>query len=319
MLLDFGDKHIIVDLKTNPNRLETKSIEFELRRKLLLKGSTLTLAELQKIAIEAVDTQLRQMENVTPNQAAAQVNSVDNKQFHGKRTGPKGGKGQNRNRPNQNRPTRTCFRCGNIGHIARDANCPARDATCNKCKLKGHYAKLCKTKPERIQKERSPSSDKVNKVQSDNEYVFIVTDQTGSGLVEVNVGGVPISLLIDSGATCNVIGEETWKYLKANNVKCKSEKATKQLFAYGSQKPLNVLGKFQTTSEIDGEETNSEFFVIKGKADSLLGKKTAMAMRVLELGPRNSRIRKIETKEDVLEKFPKCFEGIGKLKDYEAK
>ncbi|PIK38327.1 hypothetical protein BSL78_24840 [Apostichopus japonicus] len=44
-----------------------------------------------------------------------------------------------------------------------------------------------------------------------------------------------------------------------------------------------------------------------------------MALRVLELGPRNSRIRKIESKEDVLEKFPKCSEGIGKLKDYEAK
>ncbi len=36
------------------------------------------------------------------------------------------------------------------------------------------------------------------------------------------VGGVKLRLLIESGATNNVIDEDTWEDLKQNRVKCKS-------------------------------------------------------------------------------------------------
>ena len=39
-----------------------------------------------------------------------------------------------------------CKRCGRDNH-PRD-NCPARDSICHKCSVKGHWAKVCLSKPE---------------------------------------------------------------------------------------------------------------------------------------------------------------------------
>ena len=39
-----------------------------------------------------------------------------------------------------------CFRCGREGHVAKDTSCPARKATCHKCKKVGHFEKVCKTR-----------------------------------------------------------------------------------------------------------------------------------------------------------------------------
>ena len=53
-----------------------------------------------------------------------------------------------------------------------------------------------------------------------DEYVFGVNSSTGSAKVEVNVGGVCVSAVIDSGASCNVVDKETWNMMKKKHVKC---------------------------------------------------------------------------------------------------
>ncbi|KAJ8018643.1 hypothetical protein HOLleu_43268 [Holothuria leucospilota] len=272
--------------------------------------------------MEAVATQARQMENAMPNPGnpTAEVKRVNEGQGENRQSNKQNDNTRNRHRFRANQNIKTCFRCGNEGHIARDPNCPAKEATCNKCKLKGHFAKMCKTKPERYQREGSttqPNSNKVNNVE-DNEadYIFILGDQAESGHVNVTVGGVTISMLIDSGATCNIIGKDTWEFLKAKKVKCQSEKTNKSVYPYGSRQPLSILGKFKTISEVNGVETNSEFLVLDGKAESLLGKNTAIALGVLRLGP---RVNSLKMKEDITTKFPGCFSGIGKLQGYKAK
>ena len=41
----------------------------------------------------------------------------------------------------------------------------------------------------------------------------------GSGIVTVVVGGVHLpNLLVDSGATCNLLGQGTWEWLKAQKI-----------------------------------------------------------------------------------------------------
>ena len=91
----------------------------------------------------------------------------------------------------------------------------------------------------------------------------------------MKVGGLPVTMIIDSGASCNVIGRNVWKYLKANKVVCVSRKASKKLYAYGSDQPLQVAGTF--TAEVSvGERVLSgvEFVVIEKKGHALLGRET---------------------------------------------
>ena len=76
-----------------------------------------------------------------------------------------------------------------------------------------------------------------------DDYAFTV-DNTGneSGVVDLKVGGVAItSILIDSGATCNIMDKATWEMLKKDGVKYVSRRTYKKLFTYEQEKPIEVL------------------------------------------------------------------------------
>ena len=61
-----------------------------------------------------------------------------------------GGRGRSQTRRSQDRgqsqnrtSSRSCYNCGEAGHLSRDPNCPARDKECHKCHKKGHVRKCC--------------------------------------------------------------------------------------------------------------------------------------------------------------------------------
>ena len=102
------------------------------------------------------------------------------------------------------------------------------------------------------------------------------------------VGGVQLkNVLIDSGATCNIVDRATWESLKQKGVKCKSRKCEKKLFAYGQTKAIEVVGTFESEihCEESGEKCMDEFTVVEGRGKALLGKDTAEKLNVLRVGP----------------------------------
>ena len=80
------------------------------------------------------------------------------------------------------------------------------------------------------------SADKIED-SSEDEYTFTVQNKW-SDKKDVVVGGVKISMIVDSGASTNIVDQKMWEFLKENRVKCKSKKCQKQLFAYGATEPL---------------------------------------------------------------------------------
>ena len=64
----------------------------------------------------------------------------------------------------------------------------------------------------------------------------------------LTVGEVDLSnVLIDSGATCNLMGQQRWNWLKTKGIQCESRSSAKVLFAYGGTEPLPTLGTFSAT------------------------------------------------------------------------
>ncbi|CAG2188160.1 unnamed protein product [Mytilus edulis] len=63
-----------------------------------------------------------------------------------------------------------------------------------------------------------------------------------------------------------------WENLKIQKIVCKSEKSEKKLYAYGSETPLEVLGKFTCEINVKGQSESVEgaFYVVKGNSVSLL-------------------------------------------------
>ena len=93
------------------------------------------------------------------------------------------------------------------------------------------------------------------------------------------------NVLIDSGATCNIVDRVTWESLKQKGLKCKSRKCEKKLFAYGQTKPSEVVTTFESEihCEESGEKCADEFTVVEGLGKALLGKDTAEKLNVLRV------------------------------------
>ena len=282
-----------------------------LRRKLLEKGRALTLQQLQDIARE-MEASEQQAGNIEGFQKA-EMNQVRSKLYKSRE---------------QKRATMKCFRCGQVGHHQKDLTCPARDKECLKCNTKGHFSKCCKTKYNQVvgksmssYKRKRPNIHMVNESDStDDEYAFAVS---GGKLPKVclKIGGVPnVKMIIDSGACCNVIDRELWEELKEKKIKCVSRKCTKHLYPYGSSQPLKVAGCFVATVFFRNTSIDAEFIVIEETDQALLGRETAVKLNVLKIND-GVEINSISRNElngyDILSEYKDCFQGLGKLKDFQ--
>ena len=309
----------------------SKCLSHELRRKLLQKGRNLTLPQLREIArsIEESEKQASSIKGGS-GEVRSEVNSVSGK------TNYKGDASARKVK---------CFCCGYTGHEANDRRCPARGKQCRKCNGSGHFEAVCKTKEKRTSGrgaggprkrdvgEKGGAAHHIRHVEIDGtqgddcEYAFGVLDGSNvssDGKTPVKMGGLTVTMIIDSGASCNVIGRNVWEYLKANKVACVSTKASKKLYAYGSNQPLQVAGMFIVgVSVVESVLSGVEFVVIENEGHALLGRETAISPGVLKLG---AHVNSLEVSTDgangkasIFEKFPGYCEGIGKLKDFQLK
>lgn len=122
-----------------------------------------------------------------------------------------------------------------------------------------------------------------NESDSDSDsYAFHV------GSVDVGKQKLPIDVIVDSGATVNLIDAKLWESLKKQKITCKSEITTKKLYAYGADKPLDLLGKFSTVVAVQAggksREVYADFYVLKGAGPALLGRETAQQLKILSIG-----------------------------------
>ena len=95
--------------------------------------------------------------------------------------------------------------------------------------------------------------------------------------------GTSLQVLVDSGASTNVIDKGTWEELKSQRIECKSRKCEKKLYAYGSSVPLKVIGCFEAKVVLGDSVCEAEFVVIEGKGQPLLGRSTAIELGVLQI------------------------------------
>ena len=235
---------------------------------------------------EAVDTQMQSMENPGPGDQVNTVDTVDTVQ-------QSRGKGKKtKKRDKKKREEKKCYRCDGTGYLGGDKSCPALGKTCNKCGFVSHFAVCCKSKTPKRRSSVKYRTDGANQVTEEDYYAFVVkSDNDSSGVVDLCVGGVPVkNVLIDSGATFNIVDRATWETLKTKRVKCQSRICEKKLFAYGQTKPIEVVGTFKSEiyCEKSGEMCVDEFTVIEGHGKALLGKDTAETLNVLRVGPTSS-------------------------------
>lgn len=256
----------------------------ELRKKILAVGDTITLDKLISEA-NSLEVVKRQLGEFSGNPGPIQEVNL----LHQKPTTSR-----------YSSSISSCGRCGSKEHFSSSDRCPAINQNCLRCGFKGHYRNQCKTaaknkkrkgnylKQGEIQRNNKRKRTNVHSIEEDpndeTDYVFhIDQDET----ITCNLGGVQIEMLIDSGSRSNLISDKDWQNLKSLKVRAVNQvrNPDKTFMSYASKEPLDVLGSFDASITAGGETTSATFYVIKDGNKSLLGKKTAMALGVLRIGP----------------------------------
>ncbi|XP_063391875.1 uncharacterized protein LOC134677371 [Cydia fagiglandana] len=260
------------------DQIVEKCLSKDLRKKILTLGDSVTLAKIISEAnvVEAVD---RQLNDYGQQLQPTSINKIDTKRR------PLGNTG--------------CSRCGSASHTGDSNICPAKSKKCLKCGFEGHFRNQCKTraskrkpptqspitakKPRLTMKNEDKPKPKTLPQKTNVDYIFhIDNDET----LKCHVGGVEIELVIDSGSKSNILSVSTWDYLKQHNGYVMNQVAEpdKNFIGYGGSAPLTVIGSFDTDIQVGDQLQTGTFYVVKEGTRDLLGKDTAIALKVLKLG-----------------------------------
>ncbi|XP_055590225.1 uncharacterized protein K02A2.6-like [Uranotaenia lowii] len=275
----------------------------ELKRKILEKDRSLTEIEALGESLESVIIQEKEMKVGTRNEMVGQseVCRIRSNRAPSNRRQDRFLKRfvTGRSKGGEKKPGTVCYACGRYGHISTSSECPAIGQECRKCKKTGHFESVCrkrslyakaKSPPKKVQAIDDISVPIVNeaKVEPENSNKVYYTFYTGSqaNVFNCNIGGTMVEVFIDSGSELNLITTETWEQMKAQRVvvsNCKKG-SDKILKAYGSTKPLHILGTFEAKVEIGKQSADAIFFVVDGGQRNLLGDVTSKKLGILKIG-----------------------------------
>ena len=101
-----------------------------------------------------------------------------------------------------------CFHCRSSTHLVNKSNI-AKGKTCRKCGTEGHFAALCKSKPQNL-----PVNLLQNESSSDDEYCFTINSPLAKTIFTLN-NALLVEFLIDSGSSANLINRDTFKKLQS--------------------------------------------------------------------------------------------------------
>ena len=148
----------------------------------------------------------------------------------------------------------------------------------------------------------------------------------------VKIANVAIDMLVDTGASVNVIDETTFNWMRGRmSPALHLAPSHVRLYPYGAKAPLPVMGEFkaETTSCSTSTSTTARFIVVRGNSGCLLGRETAPELKLIHMAEDQNQSQSasavhIDTRspdrvvDGLKSKYPEVFSGFGKLTDYQV-
>lgn len=146
---------------------------------------------------------------------------------------------------------------------------------------------------------------------SEDEYTFHINRCKVSNIrqpkTKVKICDTEIEMLVDTSTTINILDESS--YSKLRNCPAVNPTITK-VFAYGAEKPVNLVGSIYTNISSLSRHTSvmTEVYIVRGNYGSLLSYQTAVDLDIIP-------VIKSVTSDKILDEYSDRFEGIEKIKD----
>ena len=208
--------------------------------------------------------------------------------------------------------------CGLQRHRSDQCRC-TRDKRCHKCSCVGHFTIMCcwkQRKPQPLDKNSvhflvDQSSHSFSDTETSTQ-VYALDSQ--SNTTTINIANVPIQVIIDSSASCNVLNTADSEKLAICGLKLCT--CNRTLFPYNSQ-PLKVTQCLVVDVQFhDGPSVSAEFFILPWSQFSLLGRDTGEGFVIQKIVNQISTPSPPVLKNSYPDKYPGLCEGTGKLKNH---
>uniref|UniRef100_A0A7M5UIV2 CCHC-type domain-containing protein n=1 Tax=Clytia hemisphaerica TaxID=252671 RepID=A0A7M5UIV2_9CNID len=285
-----------------------------------LQEKNLTLQKVIDIgqSIELASHQSKQIANyVRPKRNAPRFNK--------RQQPPQNNQQQRQHQENKNQQVE-CGRCGYKNHKSSECR-RSKNVKCGTCGKIGHFEKMCRTKRKINQVQQQPDEEDSD---SDDDYVFHIDNppKLKPPLFPINIDGHTVNILIDSGASVNILDEPTFKAMRS---KPHLDQTNIRIFTFQANNPLNTVGKF--TANVSTPSQNSSvkamFVVVKGRGGSLLSRQTAEQLDLLRVGPPpnmqppSEEVNKVDKPvtptTNILDKHSNIFKGLGCMTNVQVK
>ena len=213
---------------------------------------------------------------------------------------------------------RKCFNCGGPFPHSSNKPCPAKGKTCNNCSKQNHFASQCHGGKRALtdvhEQSASDEDDQMLSHLGEVKLVNALSNQPHLVTIQSNEGDP------DTGADVTLIDSAAFSKLRP---KPHLTKSGIQLLAYGSSRPLNILGSYVATLQFNKKEIREKIYVSHNfnKGVSLLsrGASQGLGLVTLHFGSQVAQIRKLNPdgsdSHPLLSSFPDICKGVGCHKD----
>lgn len=240
-----------------------------------------------------------------------------------------------KNSKNQSKESRLCSYCGQKWHQKLN-KCPARLATCHNCKIKGHFASVCR------RKKMKEIQDNDNSITDENSIDVIKHNQFKINNKVMSEKGVFVTLKVilkddseknvcfqlDTGACCNVIGEKALnKIFNRKNIELSP--CTSILTAINGTR-LGVKGKCYIKVRKDEKIHDICFIIVDYDHMPILSYKECANLKLITYSKDVTTIKKVDalnenksleklrnvpnSTKQIIEKYNDVFQGLGRMK-----
>ncbi|KAH7968218.1 hypothetical protein HPB52_007031 [Rhipicephalus sanguineus] len=169
-----------------------------------------------------------------------------------------------------------CFRCGKLGHLATYRNCPAKKKICQFCRIKGHFAAVCRKRRASVQ-EVTPVQGRASGTATVLSVQAAPTSLRDLRIPVIVGGHSHMSLLVDTGATASLMTKKDFDTLFASKHHLLQMSVHMQNF---SKQRIPILGCFHTDLQHRGKQAHVTFYVTT-YGTSLLGRDAIQKLGLL--------------------------------------
>ena len=149
------------------------------------------------------------------------------------------------------------------------------------------------------------------------EYAYTINyiESKKPPMCQVQVNGKAVVMMIDTGASVNLLDEATFHRIDCGNKLL--EHAHSKIYSYGSDTPLPLLGPLSTTIKSSSNSTTTQLHVVKGNMGNLLSYITAQKFGLIIISFNTTTVTDVNknSPESLQEEFECLFGGIGKLRN----